>query len=247
MQRSNTIRHVEKDYLRRQDRPHFHIRDKYLKKYFLELAIHVINVFQARDKLQKRPLAQVEFEHADTPPISKKSASKKRARDAAIDPPSSYEWWSDFVHACGLPQDAPPDSLLPSDTFNDDLAKDWIVYLSSVLTSLGTRREAFLVQRARNTVSPSCRLAQPETRVRPIVSLPVPSSEVANSPHDGAVVNTLLIYLPVPSLVLTASSEPLLSSLLSKDQNVEHVPLVSEARGEHSREDDVDDWDYELD
>ncbi|MQM19010.1 hypothetical protein Taro_052009 [Colocasia esculenta] len=218
-QRSDAIRHVEKDYLRRQDRPHFHIRDRYLKKYFPELAIHVINAFQARDKSQKRPLAQREVEHADAPPIRKKSALKKRARAAAIDPPSSYEWWSDFVHACGLPQDAPPDSLLPPTTFNDDSAKEWVVYLSSVLTSLGPRREAFLIQRARSlddlwsavssgarelglypqiviprplesvlpsdTMSP-CRLAQPETRVGPDFSLPVPSSEVANSPHDGA-------------------------------------------------------------
>ncbi|MQM22466.1 hypothetical protein Taro_055518 [Colocasia esculenta] len=164
-----------------------------------ELAIHVINAFQARDKSQKRPLAQIEVEHADAPPIRKKSASKKRARAAAIDPSSSYEWWSDFIHACGLPQDAPPDSLLPPVTFNDDSAKEWIVivYLSSVLTSLGPRREAFLIQRARSLddvwsavssdiVSPSCRLAQPETRVGPDVSLPAPSSEVANSPHDGA-------------------------------------------------------------
>ncbi|MQL68421.1 hypothetical protein Taro_000670 [Colocasia esculenta] len=219
-QRSGAIRHVEKDYLRRQDRPHFHIRDKYLKKYFPELAIHVINAFQARDKSRKHPLAQVEVEHADNHPIRKKSASKKRGRAAALDPLPSYQWWSDFVHACGLPPDVPADSLLPPDTFSDDSAKEWIVYLSSVLTSLGPRREAFLIQRARSlddvwsavssgarelglfpqtviprplesvlpsdTVSPSFRVAQPVTRVRPTVSLSVPSSEAANSPHDGA-------------------------------------------------------------
>ncbi|MQL96552.1 hypothetical protein Taro_029230 [Colocasia esculenta] len=304
-QRSGAIRHVEKDYLRRQDRPHFHIRDKYLKKYFPELAIHVINAFQARDKSRKHPLAQVEVEHADNHPVRKKSASKKRARAAALDPPPSYQWWSDFVHACGLPPDAPADSLLPPDTFSDDSAKEWIVYLRSVLTSLGPRREAFLVQRARslddvwsavssgarelglfpqtviprslesvlpsNTVSPSCRVAQPETRVRPTVCLSVPSSEVGRPFHliflymwsqlvqcmqvmiviiscgFPSLANTSLMHLLVPSLIPTTSTEPLLSSLLSKDQNVEPMPLVSEAQGGHSREDDVDDWDYELD
>ncbi|MQM07974.1 hypothetical protein Taro_040821 [Colocasia esculenta] len=44
-----------------------------------------------------------------------------------------------------------------------------------------------------------------------------------------------------------APAEPLLGSLLSQGQNVESMPPVLEARGGHSREDDVDDWDYELD
>ncbi|MQM06809.1 hypothetical protein Taro_039640 [Colocasia esculenta] len=277
-QRSGAIRHIEKDYLRRQDRPHFHIRERYLKKYFSKLAIHVINAFQAKDKSQKRPLVVVEVEHVDNHPIRKKSASKKRARATAIDPPSSYEWWSDFVHACGLPPDAPLDSLLPPGAFNDDPFKEWLAYLSNVLTSLGPRREAFLIQRAcrlddvwsavsSDTVSPSRHLAQPETRAGPDISLPIPSPEVANSPHDGAdgatfsphismhvdpvstvpPGNTLLIYLLACSLIPTASPEPLLGSLLSRDQNVEPMPPVSEARGGHSREDDVDDWDYELD
>ncbi|MQL92391.1 hypothetical protein Taro_025014 [Colocasia esculenta] len=125
-----------------------------------------------------------------------------------------------FVHACGLPQDAPPDSLLPPATFNDDSAKEWIAYLNSLLTSLGPHREAFLIKRARylddvwsavssgarelglypqtviprplesvlpsDTVSPSRCSTQPETRVGPDISLHVPSSKVANSPHDGA-------------------------------------------------------------
>ncbi|MQM04748.1 hypothetical protein Taro_037552 [Colocasia esculenta] len=158
--------------------------------------------------------------HVDASPIRKKSASKKKASVAAPNPASSYEWWSDFVHACGLPPDAPADSLLPPDTFSDDLAKEWIVYLSSVLTSLGPHRKAFLVQRARslddvwsavssgarelglfpqtviprplesvlpsNTVSPSRHLAQPETRVRPDISLPALFPEATDSPHDDA-------------------------------------------------------------
>ncbi|MQM23883.1 hypothetical protein Taro_056953 [Colocasia esculenta] len=284
-QRSGAIRHVEKDYLRRQDRPHFHIRDKYLKKYFPELAIHVINAFQTRDKSRKHPLAQVGVEHADSHPVRKKSASKKRARSVALDPPPSYEWWSDFVHACGLPPDAPADALLPPDTFSSDPAKEWIAYLSSVLTSLGPHREAFLVRRARSlgdvwsavssgaqelglfsqtviprplesilpsdTVSPSHRLAQPETRVRPDISLSIPSPETGNPPLDGADGATfsphIAMHVDPASPVHAAPTEPLLSSLLSKDQNVELVPPVSEAQGGHSREDDVDDWDYELD
>ncbi|MQL91076.1 hypothetical protein Taro_023682 [Colocasia esculenta] len=284
-QRSGAIRHVEKDYLRRQDRPHFHIRDKYLKKYFPELAIHVINAFQARDKSRKHPLAQVGVEHADSHPVRKKSASKKRARSAALDPLPSYEWWSDFVHACRLPPDAPVDALLPPDTFSSDPAKEWIAYLSSVLTSLGPRREAFLVRRARSLcdvwsavssgarelglfsqtviprplesilpsdiVSPSHRLAQPETRVRPDISLSIPSPETANPLLDGADGATfsphIAMHVDPASPVHAAPTELLLSSLLSKDQNVELVPPVSEAQGGHSREDDVDDWDYELD
>ncbi|MQM10340.1 hypothetical protein Taro_043233, partial [Colocasia esculenta] len=232
----------------------------------------------------KRPLAQREAGHVDGPPIRKKSASKKKTRVAAPDPTSSYKWWSDFVHACGLPPDAPADSLLSPDTFSNDLAKEWIIYLSSVLTSLGPRREAFLVQRARSlddvwsavssgarelglfpqtliprplesvlpsdTVSPR-RLAQPETLVRPDISLPVPSPEAANSPRDGAGGATFSPHISMrvePSgPVHAAPIEPLLSSLLSKDQNVEPIPFVSEAQGGHSREDDVDDWDYELD
>ncbi|MQL81823.1 hypothetical protein Taro_014294 [Colocasia esculenta] len=190
-QLSGAICHVEKNYLRRKDRPHFHIRERYLKKYFSELAIHVINAFQARDKSQKRPLAQIEVEHADTPPTL-------------------------FMHV-GYHKMHPQTLYSPPATINDDSAKEWIAYLNNVLTSLGPRREAFLIQRAfclddvwsvvsSDTVSPSRRLAQPETRVGPDISLPIPSSDVANSPHDGA-----------------------------------------EARGGHSREDDVDDWDYELD
>ncbi|MQL75070.1 hypothetical protein Taro_007447, partial [Colocasia esculenta] len=210
----------------------------------------------------KRPLVQREAGHVDASPIRKKSASKKKARVAAPDPASSYEWWSDFVHACGLPSDAPADSLLPPDTFSDDSVKEWIVYLSSVLTSLGPRLEAFLVQRARSLddvwsavssdiVSPSRRLAQPETRVRPDISLPALFPEATDSPRDdadGAAFSPYIsMHVDPAGAVHAASTEPLLSSLLSKDQNVEPMPLVSGAQGGHSREDDVDDWDYELD
>ncbi|MQL79014.1 hypothetical protein Taro_011458 [Colocasia esculenta] len=90
-----------------------------------------------------------------------------------------------------------------------------------------------------------------ETRVGPNISLTVPSSEVPSSPHDGADGATfsphISMHVDPASTVHAAPVEPLLSSLLSKDQNVEPMPSVSEARGGHSREDDVDDWDYELD
>ncbi|MQL82897.1 hypothetical protein Taro_015378 [Colocasia esculenta] len=201
---------------------------------------------------------------------------------AALDPPPSYRWWSNF------PLDAPADSLLLPDTFSDDAAREWIVYLSSVLTSLGPRREAFLVQRARNlddvwsavssgarelglfsqtviprplesvlpsgTVSPSSRVAQPETRVRPTVNLSIPSSEAATPPHDDAGGVTFSPHISMhvePASPVHAdndtSAAPLLSSLLSKDQKVLPMPLVSEAQGGLSREGDVDHWDYELD
>lgn len=57
----------------------------------------------------------------------------------------------------------------------------------------------------------------------------------------------MLPCLSVPSLTFTAPAEPLLGSLLSKDQNVEpELPAPGTQEG-HSREDDIDDWDYEVD
>ncbi|MQM01972.1 hypothetical protein Taro_034733, partial [Colocasia esculenta] len=188
----------------RLDRPHFHIREKHLKRHFPSLATQVIEAFKAREKLQKRPLAEGDVELAGTLPPRKKSASKRRARVAAPDRASSYEWWSDFVHACGLPQDAPTDSLLFPDTFSDDPAKEWITYLSSALTTLGPRREAFLVQRARTLgdvwsavssgalelgLSPQTVIPQPLEFVLPSVpniSSPIPPSEVVGSHSCGA-------------------------------------------------------------
>ncbi|MQM05727.1 hypothetical protein Taro_038542, partial [Colocasia esculenta] len=79
-------------------------------------------------------------------------------------------------------------------------------------------------------VSPSRRLAQPETRVGPDISLPVPSSEVANSPHDGADGATfsphISMHVDPASTVHTASVEPLLSSLLSTDQSIPFDDLI---------------------
>ncbi|MQL69389.1 hypothetical protein Taro_001672 [Colocasia esculenta] len=87
--------------------------------------------------------------------------------------------------------------------------------------------------------------------MRPDISLSVPSLEAANPLIDGADGATfsphIAMHVDPASQVHAAPTEPLLSSLLSKDQNVELVPPVSEAQGGHSREDDVDDWDYELD
>ncbi|MQM00035.1 hypothetical protein Taro_032765 [Colocasia esculenta] len=98
---------------------------------------------------------------------------------------------------------------------------------------------------------PSRRLAQPETRVRPDISLPALFSEATDSPRDdvdGAAFSPYIsVHVNPAGTVHAASTEPLLSSLLSKDQNVEPMPLVSGAQGGHSREDDVDDWNYELD
>ncbi|MQL89257.1 hypothetical protein Taro_021830 [Colocasia esculenta] len=96
----------------------------------------------------------------------------------------------------GYRQMPPWNSLLPPGAFNDDLFKEWLAYLNNVLTFLGPHREAFLIQRARrlddvwsvvssDTVSPR-HLAQPETHAGSDISLPMPSPEVANSPHDGA-------------------------------------------------------------
>ncbi|MQL93749.1 hypothetical protein Taro_026395, partial [Colocasia esculenta] len=256
--------------------------------------------------LQKRPLAEGDVERAGTPPPRKKSASKRRARVAAPDRASSYEWWSDFVHACGLPQDAPTDSLLFPDTFSDDPAKEWIAYLSSALTTLVPRREAFLVQRARTlgdvwsavssgarelglspqtvipqplesvltsgTVSPSCRAAQPETRTVPNISSPTPPSEVAGSPlcsADGASFSPHISMhvdsvgavhedgLPFclhhsshgasPDVVQTESVERLSGSLQSNDQNDVPLPSALAAPKGLSQDDDIDDWDYEMD
>ncbi|MQL92733.1 hypothetical protein Taro_025364 [Colocasia esculenta] len=188
-QRSAAIRHVERDYLRRLDRPHFLIREKHLKRHFQSLATQVIEAFKARERLQKRPLAEGDVERAGTPPPRKKSASKRRARVAAPDRASSYEWWSDFVHACGLPQDAPTDSLLFPDTFSDDPAKEWIAYLSSALTTLGPRREAFLVQRTRtlgdvwSAVSSGARELglSPQTVIPRPLEFVLPSSTVSPS------------------------------------------------------------------
>ncbi|MQL88932.1 hypothetical protein Taro_021495 [Colocasia esculenta] len=305
-QRSVAIRQVERDYLRRLDRPHFHIRERYLKKHFFDSAAQVIEAFKARENSQKRPLAQREAGHVDAPPIRKKSASKKKTRVAAPDPTSSYEWWSDFVHACGLPQDAPTDSLLFPNTFSDDLAKEWIAYLSSVLTSLGPRREAFLVQRARTlgnvwsavssgarelglspqtvipqplgsvlpsgTVSASCRVARPETRTVPNISSPTPPSEVVGSPPCGADGASFSPHISMhvdsvgavhedglpfslhhssprvlPDTVQTESVERLPGSLQFNDQNDVALPSALAAHKGLSQDDDIDDWDYEMD
>ncbi|MQL80177.1 hypothetical protein Taro_012620, partial [Colocasia esculenta] len=91
-----------------------------------------------------------------------------------------------FVHACGLPPDAPADSLLPPATFSGDLAKEWIAYLSSVIISLGPRLDDVWFAVSSGTVSPSRCLAQPETRVRPDVNLPTPFPVATHSPRDDA-------------------------------------------------------------
>ncbi|MQL79706.1 hypothetical protein Taro_012153, partial [Colocasia esculenta] len=305
-QRSAAIRHVERDYLRRLDRPHFHIREKHLKRHFPSLATQVIEAFKAREKSQKRPLAEGDVELAGTPRPRKKSASKRRARVAAPDRASSYEWWSDFVHACGLPQDAPTDSLLFPDTFSDDPAKEWIAYLSSALTTLGPRREAFLVQRARTlgdvwlavssgalelglspqtvipqplefvlpsgTVSPSRRVAQPETRTVPNINSPTPPSEVVGSPPCGADGASFSPHISMhvdsvgavhadglpfsvhhssprvsPDTVQTGSVERLPGSLQFNDQNDVPLPSALAAPKGLSQDDNIDDWDYEMD
>ncbi|MQM19391.1 hypothetical protein Taro_052395 [Colocasia esculenta] len=276
-QHSAAIRHVERDYLRRLDRPHFHIREKHLKRHFPSLATQVIEAFKAREKLQKHPLAEGDVERAGTPPPRKKSASKRRARVAALDRASSYEWWSDFVHACGLPQDAPTDSLLFPDTFSDDPAKEWIAYLSSALTTLGPRREAFLVRGLAlwatcGTVSPSCRVAQPETRTVPNVSSPTPPSEVVGSPPCGADGASFSPHISMhvdsvgavhadglpfsvhhssprvsPDTVQTGSVERLPGSLQFNDQNDVPLPSALAAPKGLSQDDNIDDWDYEMD
>ncbi|MQL88400.1 hypothetical protein Taro_020959 [Colocasia esculenta] len=302
-QRSAAICHVERDYLRRLDRPYFHIRERHLKRHFSDLATQLVEAFKAREKLQKRPLAEGDVERAGSPPTRKKSASKRRARVAAPDRASSYEWWSDFVHACGLPQDALTDSLLPPDTFSDDPAKEWIAYLSSALTTLGPRREAFLVQRARTlgdvwsavssgaqelglspqtviprplesvlpsgTVSPSCRAAQPETRTVPNISSPTPPFEMASSPpcgadgasfsphismhvdSVGAVHEDGLPLTPHHSLHRASpdavQTERLPGCLQSNDQNDVPLPSAPAAHNKPSQDDDIDDWDYEMD
>ncbi|MQL69353.1 hypothetical protein Taro_001652 [Colocasia esculenta] len=296
-QRSAAIRHVEKDYLHRLDRPHFHIREKHLKRHFPSLATQVIEAFKAREKLQKRPLAEGDVELAGTPRPRKKSASKRRARVASPDRASSYEWWSDFVHACGLPQDAPTDSLLFPDTFSDDPAKEWIAYLSSALTALGPRREAFLVQRARTLgdmwsavssgalelgLSPQTVIpqplefvlpsAQPETRTVPNISSPTPPSEVVGSPPCGADGASFSPHISMhvdsvgavhadgppfsvhhssprvsPDTVQTGSVERLPGSLQFNDHNDVALPSTLAAHKRFSQDDDIDDWDYEVD
>ncbi|MQL89942.1 hypothetical protein Taro_022507 [Colocasia esculenta] len=193
------------------------------------------------------------------------------------------------------------------DTFSDDLAKEWIAYLSSVLTSLGPRREAFLVQRARTlgdvwsavssgarelglspqtvipqplgsvlpsgTVSPSCRVARPETRTVPNISSPTPPSEAVGSPPCGADGASFSPHISMhvdsvgavhedglpfsfhrssprvlPDTVQTAESvERLPGSLQSNDQNDVPLPSALVAHKGLSQDDDIDDWDYEID
>ncbi|MQL78804.1 hypothetical protein Taro_011239, partial [Colocasia esculenta] len=101
------------------------------------------------------------------------------------------------------------------------------------------------------TVSPSRRTAQPEVRAGPDVSSPLPSSRVAGPLHDSADGATFSPYISLrvdsTSTVHAAPVEPLLGSLLSKDRNVEPELPAPGAREGHSREDDIDDWDYEVD
>ncbi|MQM02421.1 hypothetical protein Taro_035192 [Colocasia esculenta] len=173
-------------------------------------------------------------------------------------------------------------------------------------TTLGPRREAFLVQRARTlgdvwsavssgalelglssqtvipqplefvlpsgTVSPSCRVAQPETRTVPNISSPTPPSEVVDSPSCGADGASFSPHISMhvdsvgavhadglpfslhhssprvsPDTVQTESVERLPGSLQFNDQNDVALPSALAAHKGFSQDDDIDDWDYEMD
>ncbi|MQL96753.1 hypothetical protein Taro_029439 [Colocasia esculenta] len=168
-------------------------------------------------------------------------------------------WWPDFLRACGLHQKAPMSSLLPPESFNADLGQQWIEFLNETLISFGPRREAFLVRRARclDDVWTAMSSAARELGLSVSTMVPRPPQFLLEGPsgHSMEVPTHVESSEACAGFVPKTTGSPggatpteqLLSSLLSKDQNVEPLPPVSEARGGHSREDDVDDWDYELD
>ncbi|MQM05462.1 hypothetical protein Taro_038272, partial [Colocasia esculenta] len=165
-------------------------------------------------------------------------------------------WWPDFLKACGLHQKAPMNSLLPPKSFNADLGQQWIEFLSETLISFGPRREVFLIRRARCLDDMWTAMSSAARELGLCVSTMVPRPPQflleGLSSHNMEVPAHVEPFEacagPVPETTGSlGGAESLLSSLQSINQDDALLPSVPETHEELPKDDDIDDWDYELD
>ncbi|MQL89936.1 hypothetical protein Taro_022523 [Colocasia esculenta] len=150
-------------------------------------------------------------------------------------------------------------SLLSPESFNVDLGQQWIEFLSKTLISFEPRREAFLIKRARCLDDVWTAMSSAARELGLCVSTMVPRPP--QSLLEGLSSHNMEVPAHVESPEACAGSVPettgspggaepvesLLSSLQSIDQDNALLPSVPETHEELSKDDDIDDWDYELD